>query len=791
MLPKLMFRLSGILFALLALWLVYIHPLQPWWLAAGLLLCAVWQMKQPLAWLAYLPALLPVLDLTPWSGRLLLQEYDLLLLTALAVGYWQAPAMLPKAKISPVGLLLFLLLLGCYGISLWRGTMPLPAFTAGAMADYYSPYSAVRAVKAVLQVTLFIPLLRRAFADLPKATGYFVPGLLSGLLATSLVALLERWWFPGVLDFSSDYRITASFSEMHTGGAALDGYLALCLPFVAWIWVERKSWPWHAAALAVLVLGAYAALVTFSRGVYLAAGLSLITLMLGFWRQVSLKVPLWLCAALLVMGLWVLSLVFNAAGYRGLIAAQLLFGAALMTAALPPRQSSIAAAGALSLFTLLGIGFAWWWLPKGAYVGCAMAALVFGAGAVLWAVKQRIGATVQYAALPALAVSAVLVGWYWGGQAALLPAGLAILFAAGLWWSNRQRKLIAWSPSGWVAAIGFLLGPGMLIPVLGNYYMSSRFSEAGSDVQTRLGHWSQVAGLVKTEGWTPWLGVGAGRMPQTYALNNHLGERPGRFEWQSDAGNGYLRLIGSAFAAGFADPQRIGQRVSVRSNETVSLDFDARVRSDQGTLAVELCEKWLIYPTRCDEKRIAIQGREWRHYQLKLSSGNIRSGLTRGLTPVMLSFMPQGNGSVLELDNVSAIGAAGELLNNGDFQHGNDRWFFTSDRHHLPWHAKNLWLHVYFEQGVLGLLIFSSLLVFALLRALKYSRNQKTPYAPYWLAGLVGFLAVGLFDALLDFPRIMFLFYLMLLVGCLSPASKSRSRSRVKAQSDFRATSRG
>ena len=72
---------------------------------------------------------------------------------------------------------------------------------------------------------------------------------------------------------------------------------------------------------------------------------------------------------------------------------------------------------------------------------------------------------------------------------------------------------------------------------------------------------------------------------------------------------------------------------------------------------------------------------------------------------------------------------AGELLGNGDFQHGNDRWFFTSDRHHLPWHAKNLWLHVYFEQGVLGLLIFSALLVFALLLGAGQFRTAASPPA--------------------------------------------------------------
>ncbi len=55
------------------------------------------------------------------------------------------------------------------------------------------------------------------------------------------------------------------------------------------------------------------------------------------------------------------------------------------------------------------------------------------------------------------------------------------------------------------------------------------------------------------------------------------------------------------------------------------------------------------------------------------------------------------------VDDMSLVDARGrELLGDGEFARGADHWFFTSDRHHLPWHAKNLWLHFYVEQGWLG-----------------------------------------------------------------------------------------
>ena len=45
---------------------------------------------------------------------------------------------------------------------------------------------------------------------------------------------------------------------------------------------------------------------------------------------------------------------------------------------------------------------------------------------------------------------------------------------------------------------------------------------------------------------------------------------------------------------------------------------------------------------------------------------------------------------------------ATELLANGDFNRGLAHWFYSSDKHHMPWHAKNLAVHLYFEQGLLG-----------------------------------------------------------------------------------------
>ena len=48
------------------------------------------------------------------------------------------------------------------------------------------------------------------------------------------------------------------------------------------------------------------------------------------------------------------------------------------------------------------------------------------------------------------------------------------------------------------------------------------------------------------------------------------------------------------------------------------------------------------------------------------------------------------------------------------------------------------------------------------------------------LASLLGFACVGLFDSLLDVPRVAFLFYLILLVSVLQPSNAKLEKRRIR-----------
>jgi hypothetical protein len=118
--------------------------------------------------------------------------------------------------------------------------------------------------------------------------------------------------------------------------------------------------------------------------------------------------------------------------------------------------------------------------------------------------------------------------------------------------------------------------------------------------------------------------------------------------------------------------------------------------------------------------------------------------------------------TVLDFDNISIRDEGrSEILKNGDFESGIDHWFGYYDFNHLPWHIENIWVHTYFELGAIGLLLFVLLILKALIRTVRSPPGNRFAFALF--ISLIGFLAVGCFNTLIDSPRIAFLFYLILL----------------------------
>ncbi len=266
------------------------HPVAPLLGLALVCLACCLTAWQPRLWLWLVPACLPWLNFSPWTGWLVFEEFDILLLGTLAGGYarlaWEARHDGVRSPHSRTATWLVALVLLSAGLALWRGFADAGGLRFDWFANYSDSLNSWRIFKSLGLAALFIPLLRREMHQARQRVPALVAaGVISGLALVVLATVWERAAFPGLLDFSAPYRTVALFWEMHVGGAAIDAYLALTAPFVVWaLHATRRPALW--AALAVLaVLVGYTCLTTFARGVYLAVVAPLMLLAFLLWLQ--------------------------------------------------------------------------------------------------------------------------------------------------------------------------------------------------------------------------------------------------------------------------------------------------------------------------------------------------------------------------------------------------------------------------------------------------------------------------------------------------------------------------
>jgi hypothetical protein len=274
--------------------LAWHHPVAPVAVLAAFLLWSVVVACRPGLWLFVVPALLPLLNFAPWTGWVVFEEFDLLLWGVAAGGYahialaGEALRDAPPVRRSDRVFIGMAVVFGALGVvALLRG-LALPGdHPSGWFQGYTDPLNSWRVFKSLLHAALIWPLLRR---EIERGAGVavrrFASGMLVGLTVVTLAVVWERLAYTGLWDFSTRYRTTALFWEMHVGGAAIDVYLALATPFVAWaLWTCRSPLLWSMAAALALLTG-YACLTTFSRGVYgaVVGSLVLLAVMLRWQR---------------------------------------------------------------------------------------------------------------------------------------------------------------------------------------------------------------------------------------------------------------------------------------------------------------------------------------------------------------------------------------------------------------------------------------------------------------------------------------------------------------------------
>lgn len=816
---------AGLVLGLVGAELAWHHPLSgPLALAAWgavVLAAALCWVKTPVLLLAPLP----LVGLAPWSGWITFEEMDLLVTACGCGGYLayalqlnardRAPAWRHALVYSPAAIVLMVMLALSMLWSVKRGFDDAGGFAFGWFHGYHEAMNSVRNAKALFLVLLLLPLWTAAAAARPRG---FSRGLLLGLVLAlagcSAAALWERLAFTGLVDFSTDYRTTALFWEMHVGGAALDGFLVMTLPFALLALLRTRSRWRFAVGLGIALLAAYAVLTTFSRGVYLALPLALVPMVMladaqrrraaaagpdsshvdGSAAPVDEPLPrLAKLGALALAGAFALAatLVFTGGGYRGLAALffvmviLLTLPASLWRPGLGQRLTAVLMGGVLALL----LGGASWALsmavPKAAYV-LNVVALLCCAG--LRALDRPGESRPVYVLLVAtgwfwLLATMVIVADYWGGMAGRwtsLAAGLALagVFAAMLLEPRLWPLRDAGGAAGWrkraLLVAGLLLVMAVVAALGGGSYLRDRVASWKEDGQLRLTHWRD--GLRLLHGPEQWLlGKGAGRFVTSNLYEGPLHYRMGDYRLGIEGDEAFLALTAGQHILGHGEQFRVSQRIAQPVPGPLTITLLARTAKD-AALEMQVCEKNLIYPETCFTQGITMTPQRaegepadsagaWQTYRLRLGPVPELGGDWWAPRFVTFSMTLNTRGARVDLGRIAMQDAQGQqLLVNGDFNREMARWFSSSDRHHLPWHIKNAALHVLFEQGLVGLAVGLSAFVLVLAR-LSFGRGRDHPLAPAFVAALIGFATVGAFDSLLDAPRIGFVFFMLLLVG--------------------------
>jgi hypothetical protein len=745
----------------IVLMLLYPGPRAPLGAAAAIVLAVTSLCAS--GWLVVIPAVLPIASFAPYTGSMYVEEFDVIVAAALCGKYAQLALPLRErlpcqpAHASPrgsalrrrtfdTGLACIALLAVSYALGMARG-FDLVSLSALSTASDYSPANALRVGKGFLLALLALPALLFERRRSGSVVDHLGSGLALGLLTVGLVALWERVAFLDLFDMAADYRVTALFWEMHVGGAALDGFLALTFPFALWYAMRVRRGTARVAATLLVALGAYTVVVTFSRALYVAIALATMILAVGLLQAPKLsstaRTPrAHVDAAVIIALASSLAPIFVSGGYRALAAVWLALGALFFAGGIPAMSSTLRAWRAV----------AW-------------------SGAVL------------------LALAAIAFAYHWRGPMAARTSGVVLLVGfvvAGysararqpLWMVSRQTLSLA-IVAGIVASFAGL--------VLSSSGAAARFATIGEDLGDRMNHWRTVVDLAVLHRSSSVLGVGVGSFPETYLLGSRALDSPGTFSLLSEETPPAVRLGGPQQVVDWGELLRFGQIVPARAGDApFVLTFEARSQR-KGNLLLQICQRDILYEAACVSATTGIVNADgaWHPLRVPLAEGqlpDVRWYAPRSTFFSVADMTPNHRVDVRELVLIASDGS--RLLRNGDFAAGTVGWFFTSDRSHLPWHAKNLWLGAWFDQGWLGLVALALLVTATLWRAWRATRAGVGTSLPVF-AGLVAFVVVGAFDSLLDVPRLAFLFFLTAFAACFdndagAPAVVSRAHRAVR-----------
>lgn len=700
--------------------------------------------------LFFMPALLPVMDFGIWTGNVVFSEYDIFLLLTLACMFWFKRDVRFSYKNNIVFWLFIAWFLLCCAVGFFGYLTSYPVDDI-----YQSAWNAIHVGKGFIFSWFVWCVIRDSLiTDYSKSLKFLSAGILSGLGLVAIGILWERHVFAAILgandfygfisvllDFASTYRVTGLFSTMHVGGTALDGYLVSVLPLAFFIVSRQKKILYLSLATLVFVLGLYSVVVTFTRMTVASFAFSLVVagiMMLmknafskdksnsGFHDLALMSVFVFMIALLVAAK--------NMAGYQALVSAILVFSSILVVNYINKAGFIVSGLLVFLVFSLGGYG------------------IFDSVSDSKWHEDTDFGTAV------------FLAGVFSFGCAFMGVLASYLLRKSGL----LLRSLLL--PS--VFGLAFLI----LLVGMGSTRMTERMHGVSSDIETRQLHWQDVIHSATSDQLSTLLfGHGMGSMPKLYYQAHFDKMQLPTYRWNELDGRSVLEIGKGGYP--------FYQKLSLLPDTDYELQAVIKSDGGEGLLGLDICHKHILFSDRwqpdCVNTSFKAKSNEWQSFKWKFNSGKLgQFGLLDW--PTTLQLHNYGN-NVIAIDTIQITDVSGkEWIKNADFENKLNYWFWISDFEHLPWHSKQLFIHLWLEQGWIGLFLFIVLIALILVNQLAlFRRGNAIPIA--LIPSVCAILGLGLTDTFVDDPHTSLMVYAILFAALQWPTITKRNPVGVAA----------
>ena len=353
-------------------------------------------------------------------------------------------------------------------------------------------------------------------------------------------------------------------------------------------------------------------------------------------------------------------------------------------------------------------------------------------------------------------------------------AALVSVLTASLGWAWAARRRDRRDVARIILPTLLLLPLGSIViaAAVDTDFMSERLQTVAPDLARREKNWTQGLALRDANFVTALFGEGLGTYPRIVLAQKPQRRSPTNFVVGHDGAYPFLSL-----RAGL--PTYFGQKVPIEPGQRYRLFVTLRSPDGKGELAFLLCEKLLLYSDNCRAATFRPRGLgTWEEFGAEISTDGLDTDVLLGSLrrPVELALLDPNPGTTIDVGHVRMFDPQGhDILVNGDFARGTERWYFTDDQH-LVWRIHSQYLMSFFDGGVLGLAAFLLLAGTALAGAARAMRNGDRMAAAV-VGSLLAFLCSGVLDNLLEAPRLSALFYIVAFTGLtMKPASSSTAR---------------